>query len=122
MVTSAELAVVFAALKGLMERHAGALTIQEDAPGRYMLGAGYSERRKRTICAGGVEIRKHYVTYHLMAVYASPDLLQDMSPALRKRVQGKACFNFTAVDPALMKELGRLTKLGFERFRKLRFD
>ena len=122
MATPAEFEVVFAALKGLMERHAGALTVQEDTPGRYMLGAGYSEKRKRTICAGGVEIRKHYVTYHLMAVYAFPDLLRGMAPALRKRMQGKACFNFTAVDPALMKELGRLTKLGFERFAKLRFD
>lgn len=121
MATRNNFEAVFAALKGLMEPHARNMILQADTPGRYLLGAGHSEKRKRTICAGGVEIRKNYVSYHLMPVYACPDLLQGMSPALRARMQGKSCFNFTTVDPVLMKELGRLTKLGFERFRKLKF-
>ena len=34
-------------------------------------------------------------------------------------MQGKACFNFTSVDPVLFKELERLTKAGFDCFKKL---
>jgi hypothetical protein len=39
-----------------------------------------------------------------------------MSPALKKRMQGKSCLNFTKVDKDLFKELKGLTKLGTARF------
>jgi hypothetical protein len=42
-----------------------------------------------------------------------------MSPALRKRMQGKACFNFTEVDKPLMKELAELTRRGYDSWKKL---
>ncbi|MGY1409659.1 MULTISPECIES: hypothetical protein [unclassified Luteimonas] len=44
-----------------------------------------------------------------MPVYENPELLVDTSEALRRRMQGKSCLNFTAVDPALFEELDRLT-------------
>ena len=44
-----------------------------------------------------------------MPVYEHPGLLADTSQALRSRMQGKSCFNFTAVDRALFEELDRLT-------------
>ena len=34
----------------------------------------------------------------LMPVYVNPSLLETMSSALRKRMQGKACFNFTVIE------------------------
>lgn len=40
------------------------------------------------------------------------------SPELKRRMQGKACFNFKAVDPALFKELAALTKKGFACYKK----
>jgi hypothetical protein len=40
-----------------------------------------------------------------------------MSPALKKRMQGKACFNFTAVDPALFDELADITRKGYDQWR-----
>jgi hypothetical protein len=122
MTTRAELAVVFAALRTLMRRHAGSFTVEADRKDRYMLAGGWSAKRKRHITAGGVVIGKNYVSYHLMPIYVCPDLLKGLSPALRKRMQGKSCFNFTRVDPVLMKELDRLTRVGYERFRKMRFD
>jgi hypothetical protein len=42
-----------------------------------------------------------------------------MSPELRKRMQGKACFNFKAVDKSLFEELAALTREGYERFKAL---
>lgn len=58
---------------------------------------------------GGVQVKKHYVSYHLMPVYVNPQLLAGISPALKKRMQGKSCFNFKAVDATLFGELERLT-------------
>jgi hypothetical protein len=51
-----------------------------------------------------------------MSVYASPELLKHMSPELKKRMQGKSCFNFKEVDKKLFSELSRLTKAGATKF------
>jgi hypothetical protein len=59
---------------------------------------------------------KRYVSFYLMSVYALPDLLESMSPELRRRMQGKSCFNFTTVDEALFAELARITQAGFEPY------
>jgi len=64
----------------------------------------------------GIRRGKRYVSYYLMSVYASPDLAASMSPELRRRMQGKSCFNFTAVDEPLFEELARITEASFEPF------
>lgn len=56
-----------------------------------------------------------------MSVYVSPEEMKGMSPELRKRMQGKSCFNFRAVDEALFKELAGLTKAGAARFNDEKF-
>jgi len=58
---------------------------------------------------GGVRIGKSYVSYYLMGVYADPGLAATISPGLRKRMQGKSCFNFAKVDEGLFEELSVLT-------------
>ncbi|HTC85116.1 MAG TPA: hypothetical protein VK656_00325 [Candidatus Acidoferrum sp.] len=65
----------------------------------------------------GIRVGKTYVSYYLMPVYAIPELLAGMSPELHKRMQGKACFNFTRIDEPLFAELTELTATGIERFR-----
>jgi hypothetical protein len=64
----------------------------------------------------GMRVGKRYVSFYLMPVYSHPELLEAVSPALRKRMQGKSCFNFTAPDEALLSELEALTARGYERF------
>ena len=110
--------IVFAGLRKLLEPLAPPLKILADKPDNYSLDGGYSEKYKKTIWFGGVQIRKSYVSYHLMAVYAFPELMEGMQPALKARMQGKACFNFKKVDPDLFEELARLTRKGFDRYRE----
>jgi hypothetical protein len=64
----------------------------------------------------GVRPGKSYVSFYLMSVYSSPELMATMSPELRRRMQGKACFNFTKVDEPLFAELAHLTEAGLESF------
>lgn len=64
----------------------------------------------------GTRVGKRYVSYYLMPVYGLPAPLDWISPELRRRMQGKACFNFTTVDEPLMLELERLTAAGVDRF------
>jgi hypothetical protein len=42
-----------------------------------------------------------------------------MSPALKKRMQGKACFNFTAIDRELFEELEQVTERGYQAWKKI---
>jgi hypothetical protein len=58
---------------------------------------------------------KRYVSYYLMAVYADTGLAASISPELKRRMQGKSCFNFTKVDEPLFRELEVLTALSIER-------
>ena len=109
---------VFAALKKLVQPLAKRMTVLANTPDKFILEAGYSVEHKKKIWFGGVQRGKAYVSYHLIAGYAFPELLKDLSPKLRARMQGKSCFNCTKHDPALFRELGRLTKRSFERFRQ----
>jgi hypothetical protein len=51
-----------------------------------------------------------------MPVYMYPELLKNISPALKKHMQGKSCFNFKKVEPELFEELAALTREGFKGF------
>ena len=64
----------------------------------------------------GVRLGRRYVSYYLMPVYTHPELLGNLSPELRRRMQGKSCFNFTRVDEPLLAELEQLTARGWARF------
>jgi hypothetical protein len=68
-----------------------------------------------------VEIGKAYVSYHLMGLYRNAPLLAGMSKALKARMQGKTCFNFTTPDEALFEGLDRLTLEAIESFKKAGF-
>lgn len=109
---------IFAALKQLLRPFAKRFTVIADTETKYHLEGRYSEQYGKTIWFGGVQQGKAYVSYHLIAVYAFPDLLKGVSPKLRARMQGKSCFNFTKLDPPLFRELGRLTKRSVQRFQK----
>ncbi len=58
---------------------------------------------------GGTRLGKRYVSYYLMSVYAQPELVASMSPGLKRRMQGKSCFNFATIDEPLFAELEALT-------------
>jgi hypothetical protein len=64
----------------------------------------------------GVVPNKNYVSFYMLPIYTWPQLLDGMSPALRKRKQGASCFNFSAVDEDLMAELAALTERSFQAY------
>lgn len=113
----AEAREVFQALRAILARTMKRALVTENATS-YMLNSAKKDAKGRHLWLGGVRIGKSYVSYHLMAVYCFPDLLDGISDALRARKQGKACFNFRKPDPALFKELAKLTEQGVRRFRK----
>lgn len=114
--TSSTRAAPFRPLRALLWPYAASLVVVDDLPERFWLNTRHVMPNKSPLFFGGVEVRKAYVSFHLMPVYVFPKLLDPVSAALRKRMQGKSCFNFTRVDPALFQELGRLIAVGHKRF------
>ena len=111
----------FRQLKAILQKYEKKLTVTTNKPGMYYLDGAYSEKHKGAIFFGAVAIKKNYVSNHLMPVYASPELLKSLSPALKKRMQGKSCFNFTTIDKATLTELAALTKRGYAGFERMGF-
>jgi hypothetical protein len=92
---------------------AGSRKVVEPAPDTaYLLLGAATEKYPDGLMFGAVSLGKRYVSYHLMCVYLAPDLLEAMSPELRRRMQGKSCFNFTKVDESLFDELSMVTAKG----------
>jgi hypothetical protein len=95
------------------------IQVRSDKPDQVeFIGPPTALSHNKEMWIGAVRICKSYVSYHLMTVYIFPDLLQGISPELKKRMQGKSCFNFTRLDERLFRELDQLTKRGFERYKQ----
>lgn len=107
---------VFERLKKILKPYAPKMTVKMDNQSAFYLDGPYSEKYKRELYFASTHIKKNYVSFYLMPVYMYPDLLKGISPALKKHMQGKSCFNFKQIEPELFKELESLTKRGFERF------
>jgi len=108
----------FNSLKEVLKKHEKKLKVHIDKKDIYYLNAGYDEKRKTDFFFSAVMIKKNYVSYHLMPVYVNPKLLDGISPELKKRMQGKSCFNFKTIDNDHLKELSALTKISFEYYKK----
>ena len=116
MPDEAQAAVVFDRLAAIFTPYRSTLIAKTDEPENLFLETPPSAAYPSGLFFGAVKIGKRYVSFHLMPVYVHPDLLDGLSPELRKRMQGKSCFNFTRPDDALFAELETLTAAGFARF------
>ena len=112
---------VFKELKSIFKPYAKRMDVAYDTDKYYLLNTRYLMKNKQPLCFGGVRLGKNYVSFYLMSVYANTDLLKTMSPELKKRMQGKSCFNFKEVDQKLFGELKTLTKAGAKKFSDEKF-
>ena len=109
---------VFEQLKTILKPYAQKLTLATDTSNTYYIDGPYSEKWKKQLFFASTVIKKNYVSFYLMPVYMYPELIDDISPELKKRMQGKSCFNFKRVEPELFNELAELTQKGAERFKQ----
>jgi hypothetical protein len=116
---SAEFQAAYDALRRILAKYETTLSWQpHGASGSWLIGAKMGPY-KRPVALAGLSVGKSYVSYHLLPVYMNPELQKKISPELKARMQGKACFNFKRPDPALFKELAALTEAGYQGFKKL---
>jgi hypothetical protein len=112
---------IFASLKRIPAPHLGRLSVGADTASEYtLLGrkpSPFPQHKGHPVYFASIRLGKAYVSYHLMPLYMNEALTGTISPALKKRMQGKTCFNFkTPPDPELIAELERLTTAGLKSF------
>ena len=101
---------IYNALREVMLRSTTAMDATTDEPGNLVVKARWSEgKKKEPAWFGALQVKKNYVAYHLMPLYALPSLKDQISPELEQRMQGKSCFNFKIVESELFDALEHLT-------------
>ena len=111
----ADFPAVLAALKPVFATAARRLDVAADSTSEYVLKthspSPFPQHKGHPLDFGSVRVGKAYVSLHLMPIYMSPSLMKGISPALKRRMQGKSCFHFTTVPaPELIRELQALTE------------
>lgn len=110
----ADLAPVHDRLKAIFGPFRASLSVTKDGPdGLYLELPGYEGNPWGYV--GGTRLGKRYVSFYLMGVYGDEGLAASISPELRRRMQGKSCFNFTSIDEPLFAELATVTARAIER-------
>lgn len=116
-----DLNAVFAELRAIMAPYAAKLDAKKDDASELYVDTRYMQKNKKPLFFGAVQIKKSFVSFHLMPVYTKPELLQGLSAGLQSRMQGKSCFNFSTVDKPLFKELAALTKASYASYKEQGF-
>jgi hypothetical protein len=111
-----DFAPVFAELHKILAPYAAKLDATRDDESELYVDTRHIQKNKKPLFFGAVQLKKSYVSFHLLPVYVKPELLASLSPELKARMQGKSCFNFTEVEKPLFKELAALTKAGFASY------
>jgi hypothetical protein len=107
---------IFSCLKPVLSRHSKRLTVKVDTPTEYVVTgkspSPFPQHKGQPLDFGYVRLGKSYVSIHLMALGMTATAV---SPELKKRMQGKTCFNFSSDPPnELLTELKRLADDGLD--------
>ncbi len=121
MADKGEFKAVARELKAIFKPYLRKLDVVSESETGIYLNTRVIMKNKQPLFFGGVRTGKAYVSFHLIAFYCFPELSKAMSPALKKRMQGKPCLNFTSVDKVLFRELKELTKFGAAKFMSKEF-
>lgn len=111
----------FDTLKRVLEKSAKRLAVKTDTAKEYSLvtktPSPFPQHKGNPLWFAAVRDGKAYTSFHLMALYMNPALCSTISPALKKRMQGKACFNFkNPPDGEIVAELKRLTEAALKEW------
>jgi hypothetical protein len=111
---------VFKSLKDLLSPFAPPLVPKMDDASHYDLWSVkdlvIEGRKRKEVYFAGLIIRKGYVGFYFMPVYADTDLKAVFAPELLKLLKGKSCFHIKKLDPTLFDQIKSALQIGFEAY------
>jgi hypothetical protein len=108
----------FRGLREMMKPCDKKLWVTKDKPGEYMSESKSLRYLGKPLMFASITT-KSYVAFHLFPVYMFPNLLDGISPELKKRMQGKTCWNFKKAEEPLFEELGKVVEASLRRFEEM---
>ncbi len=109
---------VVSALRSMIEPYRKELKWKADSAEGFYTDTTKLDPKGKPEFFASAQVKKAAVSFYLMPVYCYPELLQKIGPDLKKRMQGKSCFNFKGVDPALFTELKQLVDRSYQRYKE----
>jgi len=107
---------IYDRLRIMLLRNALGLHVKRDAPGDICL-VSRKLHQGNELTFAALQSRKQYVSYQLHALGMNSGLLEGMSPALGRHLQGVS-FNFSHIDDALVAELATLTRRSLDDWKQ----
>ncbi|WP_133119579.1 hypothetical protein [Stenotrophomonas sp. LMG 10879] len=108
---------LFLALRDLLLPYKADLLVVHDEGDHFYANCRNVDAKGKAQFFSAVKVSGRRHSFHFMPIYTFPELLAGISPALKKHMQGKSCFNFDAWDPSLLHELQMLIEQGVSRYR-----
>ncbi|ANO50300.1 hypothetical protein [Woeseia oceani] len=118
MTRASEFRECFHALRDILRPYARDLIVTHDSATNYSLDTKHIMQNKKPLFFAAVQIKKNYVSFHLMPVYVNPDLLCALSDNLKSRMHGKSCFNLQSHDKVLAAELAELVQAAYADYQR----
>ena len=119
-----ELPVIFEAIKKMAEPYYGNgdMIMHAGTGGQFNLVSHkpvvIAGRKKEALWFVSALVQKGYVGFYFMPIYMNGPLQKQFSPAFMKYLKGKSCFHIKKNDPAIMKEIEKAFKIGYEVYKK----
>ena len=112
---------IYDELQKILSKHSPPLTVKANTSDRYELSSVKNlvvkGRKIKEMCFGGMVIHKNFVSLYFYPIYTHPQAFNDLPVELKKCHKGKSCFNFKKADAKLFKQIGKMTKDGFEIYK-----
>ena len=108
----------FHALRQIFARYEPQLHANADTREKYFLQTKAASFNGRSLFFGAVLRGKEHVSFQLMPLYWDPSLAKGISASLEKHRRGRTSFDFSEPEPALFRELAKLTSRGFDLYRR----
>jgi hypothetical protein len=108
----------FAALKVVLVAHSEGLRVTKDAATHFQLHTAgpveFEGRKLPNSYFAWLKEGKNDTALHFFPIYSHPQRFEDLPPKLRKKLTGKACFHFKAIDPEMLGAIAAMLERGRE--------
>jgi hypothetical protein len=103
-------------LVGVIEPYVDRLRIVPSKTLAYYTETKRAVFKGKPVMFASIRDGKSGTAYHFFPLYLWPELADELDPVLRRRLTGKTCFTFKAVDTTVIAHLRALTERGFVRY------
>ena len=111
-----DLAEVYLRLRPILEPYMPEMVAMQDNDRGLYLNTRSIMKNKQPLFFASIAINKNYVSFHVFPVYMYPDLLDKVGD-LKKRMQGKSCFNFRKLSEEQVAGMRALVEAGHKRLK-----